>query len=56
MNEVISVDEFFIASFIISIAAEIIPVSRRFYLDDNLSIPVFSSILFSLYFNNYHKL
>ena len=41
--------EFIVVSFIISFVSEIIPVSRKYYLDDNTSIPLFGSIFYYIY-------
>ncbi|KAL4438414.1 hypothetical protein ABPG74_009453 [Tetrahymena malaccensis] len=39
-----------IACFLISILAEIGPNSRKYYFDDNLTIPIYTCILFELFF------
>lgn len=38
--------------FIISVCSELVPVSRKLYLDDNLVIPVVGSLLYKIYFNH----
>lgn len=41
---------FAIICFVIAILAEIGPSSRKYYVDDNLTIPIYTSLLFTLYF------
>ena len=42
--------EFGLVTFIISLIAEILPTSRKFFMDDNFSIPVSAAFLFKIWF------
>lgn len=46
---------FAILCFVVSILAEIGPNSRKYFFDDNLTIPIYTCILISAYFKVFSK-
>ncbi len=39
-------------SIIVGVLAELGPNSRKYYFDDNLTIPIYSGVLFTLIYSN----